>query len=618
MNAPLLVGIDLGTTHVALSHCSLEEPTPRSWAVPQLVAPGQWEARPLLPSFLYVAHPAEPALGLPWDTERRFCVGEHARARAVEAPNRVVSSSKSWLCHEGVDRRGGLLPLGAPEDVERVSPVEAAWRLLDHLTEAWRHERGDELGRHEIVLTVPASFDAAARELTVEAALAAGLENLTLLEEPQAALYAWVQSQGDAWRRLLAPGDVVLVVDVGGGTTDFSLIAVREQDGALGLERVAVGDHILLGGDNMDLALAALVRRGFPGGGAQLDRHQFAGLGHACRRAKEQLLVPNAPERVTVAVAGRGAQLVGNLLRGELSRQDAQRLILDGFFPTVEAGARPASRPRSALTQVGLPYAADAAVTRHLASFLARHAPTAEGRALIHPTAVLLNGGVMHSPLVRRRLMETLDAWLLADGGRPARLLPGDDPDLAVARGAAVYGLVRRGHGLRIRGGTARAYYVGIESPMPAIPGLEPPLDALCVAPLGAEEGSEPTTLDAPLGVVVGEAVRFRFFGSTVRREDGVGTVVPDAPSPELEELAPVEVALTASERQPGEVVTVRLRAQVTAVGTLELKALPLDPRRPDEEWKVELAVRGQPAQATDAEELELDFAELLPEEPTP
>ncbi len=598
------IGIDLGTTHCALAAASLEgDHRPEVLGVPQLVARGQLEARPLLPSFLYFAHDSEGAQALPWDPERRIAVGAYARARGVDAPARVIASAKSWLSHPTVDRRAGILPLGAPEDIEKISPVEASWRYLEHMAEAFDslHGGGDAaLARQDVVVTVPASFDAAARELTVEAAVAAGIEKLTLLEEPQAALYAWVLAMGDAWRKQVRPGDVVLVVDVGGGTTDFSAIHAVEKDGALELVRVAVGDHILLGGDNMDLALAHAVGRKLEAEGKVLDRLQQASLVHACRAAKERLLGDATIDSVPIAVAARGSALLGATARTELTRDEALRTIVEGFFPVVRSDARPTTRARTGLTQLGLPYASDPAVTRHLATFLARQAaalgapPEGTRRSLLHPTAVLFNGGVMKAEPLRARLVETLNGWLAADGAQPARVLEGADLDFAVARGACAYALVRRGRGLRIRGGTARAYYVGIESAVPAVPGLEPPVSAMCVAPFGMEEGTEASLPPHELGVVVGEPVRFRFFGSSVRRDDPAGTLLEQWNSDELDELPPIEVTLPADGRREGDVVPVRLRSQVTEVGTLLLEAEPLRPLKVDERWRVELSVRGE------------------------
>ncbi len=604
-----ILGIDLGTTHctIASVDASADERTahPAVQPVPQLVSPNEVDKRELLPSFLYFRHSSEAELTTPWHGDPDFAVGEYARRRSSEAPARVVSSAKSWLCHPTVDRRAPLLPLGAPDDVEKISPVEASFRYLDHLAEALR--AGDaptELSEQEVVLTVPASFDAAARDLTAEAATVTGIENLTLLEEPQAALYAWIAASGDAWREHLQVGDVVLVVDVGGGTTDFSAIAAVENEGALELRRLAVGDHILLGGDNMDLALAHVAARKLAQANDKpLDAWQMSALTHSARGAKERLLnsegAGQAPESVPVVVPSRGSALLGGSLRTELTHDDVYATLVEGFFPLVSADDAPRARARAGLSQLGLPYAADAAVTKHLAAFLRRQASATEGLPgftastdLLRPTAVLFNGGVFKANALRKRLLETLNSWLQSVGAAPARDLPGSDLDLAVARGAAYYGLVRRGKGLRIRGGTERAYYVGIESPTPAVPGMEPPTIALCVAPFGMEEGTHADLPPQELYVVVGEPVEFRLFGSTVRRNDRSGFELERWKAGELEELSPIEITLPAEGREPGTVVAVRIEGSVTALGTLLLEAIPLQPLKPNERWKVELSVR--------------------------
>ena len=604
-----VVGIDLGTTHCALAYVDTHEPEgearPHEVAVPQLVARGTLEPRALLPSFLYFGHETDGSLALPWDRERTFAVGTFARARGAEAPTRLASSAKSWLCHPTIDRRSGILPRDAAEDIERVSPVEVSYRILDHLAETWNARFGAEepLSEADVVITVPASFDAAARDLTAEAALAAGIENLTLLEEPQAALYAWLDGRGALWRKELVPGDVLLVIDVGGGTTDFSAIAVTERDGSLELSRVAVGDHILLGGDNMDLALAYAVKQRLETAGTTLDAWQLASLVHAARSAKEQLL-SSSDDSAPIVIPGRGSSLLGGQIRTQLLRTELSASLIDGFFPQVPSSARPVVRARAGLTQVGLPYAQDAAVTRHLAAFLARQTDAlatlpgfprrGPGGSILHPTAILFNGGVMKGDPLRSRLVEVIQQWLAADGAPPARVLAGGDLDLAVARGAAAYGAIRRGRGVRIRGGTARAYYVGIESAMPAVPGMDPEISALCVAPFGMEEGSFAVTAAEELGLVVGEPVRFRFFSSTVRRSDVVGQSL-ERFGDELSELPPIEATLPAEGRRAGDVVPVRLAASVTEVGTLLLEAVPTDPKREGdgERWKIELSVRG-------------------------
>lgn len=618
MSPRYVVGIDLGTTHTTLAYAPVPtDATPGAppppveiLSIPQLVAHGSVEPRPLLPSFFYIAHESEGPQALPWDAARTYAVGEHARARGVDAPARVIASAKSWLGHPTVDRRGAILPPGAPEDVDRISPVEASWRYLEHLVEAWDWliAKGDPelaLGKQSVVLTVPASFDASARELTTEAAFAAGLEDLTLLEEPQAAFYAWLAEKGDDWRKEVNVGDVVLVVDVGGGTTDFSVIAALEKDGELVLERVAVGDHILLGGDNMDMLLAHVVEQKMiaeaeaEGRTLELDRWQRIALQHASRAAKERLLADGDAASFPIAIAGKGSKLIGSTLRAEVTREEVSSAIVEGFFPVVGADARPAARPRAALTTLGLPYAQEPAVTKHLASLLAKHngalaqvtgaEPTGK---LLRPTRILFNGGVMKSAALRERITGSVTDWVTADGATPPRVLEGNDLDLAVARGAAAYALSRHGRGVRIRGGTARAYYVGIEGAVPAVPGLAPPVTALCVAPFGMEEGTSAEVPGGELGVVVGEAVNFRFFGSTVRRQDRVGSALERWRQGELEELPQIQVDLPAEGRAEGDVVPVTLRTSVTEVGTLLLEAVPLHPKSEGERWKVELSVR--------------------------
>jgi molecular chaperone DnaK (HSP70) len=603
------VGIDLGTTHCALAAVDLAASDGERLAqevieLPQLTGPGTVEARPLLPSFLYLPHPEELTAGdltLPWAGARPYVVGELARERGGLTPIRLVASAKSWLCHPGVDRRGAILPADAPAEVPRLSPLEASQRYLEHLRDAWNQARPQApLDQQIVTITIPASFDPAARELTAEAARAAGMGEFTLLEEPQSALYSWIQRTAGGWRKQSRVGDVILVVDVGGGTTDLSLILVGERDGALELQRVAVGEHILLGGDNMDLALAHVVAAKLAAQGTRLEAWQLRGLTHGCRRAKEGLLAADAPDAVAIVVPSRGSRLVGGSLRTELTRVEVTATVLDGFFPQVEVSAAPVSRTRAGLTQVGLPYAQDAAVTRHLAAFLRRHAQAAdevpgladalpEGASFVHPTAVLFNGGVFKAPTLATRVIEVLSGWLAAEGSPPVRVLEGADLELAVARGAACYGHARHTGGVRIRGGTARAYYVGVESSMPAVPGFAPPVQALCIAPIGMEEGTSAAVAEHELGLVVGEPVHFRFFASSVRRQDQVGTILEDWSDEELQELEEVEVTLPAEARPSGEVVPVRLRASATETGTLLLEALQSGgPGR----WRLEFDVR--------------------------
>ncbi len=578
------VGIDLGTTNCSLASCAEAHDRPAPLAVPQIVAPGEIGPRPLLPSFLFL--PAEGqfaagALALPWYPNARDVVGVFASSQGAMSPARLVSSAKSWLSHRGVDRQAEILPWDAPAEVPRLSPVQASARYLGHLRAAWEEAHPDSpLAEQDVVLTVPASFDAVARELTMEAAALAGFDALTLLEEPQGAMYDWLAQHGEAWRRELVVDDVVLVVDIGGGTTDFSLIAVRDDGGLLALERVAVGDHILLGGDNMDLALAYGVRARLEGEGTTIDDWQARALAHACRVAKERLLGADAPAEMPLAIPGRGSKLVGNTLRTTLGRAEVDAVLVEGFFPLVDADARPATPRRAGLTTIGLPYPSDAAITRHLAAFLGR------GGGFVHPTAILFNGGVTHAAPIRARIQELLGQWAAA-AGRPApKLLAGTDPELAVCRGAAHYARLRKRGGVRIKGGTAQAYYIGIERNELAVPGVPPRIDAVCVAPFGMEEGSD-VALPQAFGLVLGEEVAFRFFGSSTRKDDAVGAVVPPG---ELTELSPIETTMPAPDDRVGSIVHVRLHASITEIGTLELAAVE---EASGQRWKLSFDVRG-------------------------
>jgi hypothetical protein len=601
------VGIDLGTTnsvvaYVDLSGCDGENAPLEVLEIPQLIAPGTVGDKKQLPSFMYQAHEAELAPGdvvLPWDEHPEAITGELARQLGSKTPIRLVASAKSWLCHSGVDCRAPILPVQSPEEVKRVSPLQASIAYLRHMRDAWNARYPDyPLSEQDLTITVPASFDPAARELTVEAAHALGLRQAILLEEPQSALYSWIQSSGGGWREQVKPGDIILVVDVGGGTTDLSLIAVTEADGNLELNRVAIGDHILLGGDNMDLALAYGLKLKLEGEGRKLEAWQVQALMHGCRDAKESLLSDPDVSEVAVVVPSRGSSLIGGTLRTALTKEEVNRTLVEGFFPKVSIEDKPLVQARTGLTTIGLPYAKDARITCHLAGFLSKQVnaaaelegfAAADGARFIHPTALLLNGGVFKSEALERRLLDVLNGWLEADGAPTARLLHGADLDLAVARGAAYYGYVRKGQGVRIRGGTAAAYYVGVESAMPAVPGFPPPLQALCIAPFGMEEGTEAELPPEEFGLVVGEPVRFRFFASTLRREDLVGTRMEDWGEGEIEELDEIEVTLPVEGHQPGEVVPVRLAARVTEVGTLQLEAVARDS---GERWKVEFEVR--------------------------
>ncbi len=589
-----IVGIDLGTTNSVVSYVDAEneEAAIELLEIPQLTASAAVENRPSLPSFLYLPPESEVSAGafdLPWSRGRDYAVGAYAQKRGAEVPDRVISSAKSWLSHRGVDRTSPILPWQSAEDITQLSPVEVASRYLAHVRDAWDASHPDDpLAAQEVLLTVPASFDEVARELTLRAAREAELPEVTLLEEPQAAFYAWIAAQGDAWREAVAVGDRILVCDIGGGTTDLSLIAVGERDGSLELERVAVGDHILLGGDNMDLALAYSVRQQLESKGTKLDTWQFRGLTQSCRDAKEKLLAgDDAAATVPVAIAGRGSKLIGGTVRFDVARKDVEKSMVEGFFPVVDFDDALAQQQRTGLQELGLPYAADPAITRHIAHFLRKQAEH-PGEAS-RPTAVLFNGGVTAADLLRDRVRQVIGSWNPQDTA-PISALAGADPHNAVARGAAYYGLARRGRGVRIRGGTARSFYVGIETAMPAVPGMRPPIKALCVVPQGLEEGSDVELPAHELGLAVGQPVEFRFLSSSTRRDDAVGTVLESWGDDEIEELAPMSTTLSWSGHE-GSTVPIHLEARVNELGVLELWCVSRDD---EQRWKLELNVRAE------------------------
>lgn len=589
MTAQYAIGIDLGTTNSVLAFAPLNDDSAAVSVllIPQHVAPSEVESRESLPSFLHLAQAEEAssgALDLPWAAGREFVVGELARRRAAEEPTRTVAAAKSWLGHHGVDRRAAILPWNAPESVAKVSPVEASRRYLEHLVAVWNQAFGEApLHEQQVVLTAPASFDAGARDLTREAATAAGLgDDFVLLEEPQAAVYAWLADAGEAWRQRLAVGDVLLVCDVGGGTSDFSLIEATEVDGSLELRRIAVGDHILTGGDNMDLALAHFAAAAFDAQGVKLDAWQSVALWHSCRAAKEQLLAAGGPEKHPVTVLGRGSKLIGGAKTVELEAKKAAKLLVDGFFPRVAADERPQRRRASGFREVGLPYESDPAITRHLAAFLAAHGDSSPRR----PSRVLFNGGVFQAEAFRQRVLRTLGDWFPDD--KPQPLEGSHDLDHAVARGAAYYAAAKQGRGVRIRGGTARSYYLGIETAGLAIPGAPRPLSALCVAPFGMEEGTQTTAGEAEASVVLGQPERYRFFASTVRKDDQPGDFLNQWAEGELVESDSLESTLEATD-DGEQYATVRFETKVTELGVLELWCVESDgPRR----WKFEFSVR--------------------------
>jgi molecular chaperone DnaK (HSP70) len=578
------------------------------FAVPQLCRPGEVAALPLLPSCLYVAgdHELPPgSMQLPWGESPRLIVGTFARWQGARVPGRLVASAKSWLCHAGVDRSAAILPWGARAEVEKVSPVEASARLLAHLAAAWNHAHPEApLHKQEVVITVPASFDEVARGLTVNAARQAGLEKFTLVEEPQAAFYDFIAHHRHDLGAALRGVRLVLVVDVGGGTTDLTLIQVGAASEGPSLRRIAVGEHLMLGGDNMDAALARRAEARMLAGGRKFSATQWTQLLQTCRDAKESLLSGNAPEQYGLAVAAEGSRLLGGTLSTTLLRGEVEQWLLDGFFPVCTSDETAHRSARTALQELGLPYAQDPAITRHLAAFLCQHA--AAGRAALEldpenrcsplprPDAILLNGGVFNSPKIASRLLDVLSSWW-PDSPR-LQLLPHSSLDLAVARGAVGHGMVRRGLGRRISGGSAHAFYVGLAPEKGS-----PTNRAVCLVPRGHEEGQPVELTNLAFELTLGRPVQFPLFSTTSDRIDRPGEVVDVAA--EFRALPPIHTLLKAAEARPA-TVPIHLQGLLTELGTLELWCVS---KAGNERWRLEFELRGTTASS------ELTVTEAMP-----
>ncbi len=612
------VGIDLGTTNSAVAWLDVSSADPRGpqvFETLQLVAPG--EVRPLrtLPSFLYLPTPEERdagALALPWDPRPDAVAGLYAREHGALVPARQASSAKSWLSHPAIDRRAAILPFAAGPDAS-LSPVDVSTRLLANLRDAWNHELaagGLALEDQEVVLTVPASFDEEARELTVEAARAAGLPGLRLLEEPLAAVYAWIAGHADRLADHLSPGQLLLVCDVGGGTTDFSLVRASTADGRIEFERIAIGEHLLLGGDNVDAALAALLERKLAGarpGAPRLSLAQRLGLQRQAGAAKERLLAGGGPERAPVTILGSGRAVVGGAMTTELTRDEAIA-VLHEFLPVTARGDRPQRYARHGLRELGLPYVSDPAVTRHLAAFLERAAVAAAAKRvdglpqepasasqaeagasrMVQPDVVLFNGGFFTPAIARDRVLDALAAWF----GRRPDVLTNDAPDAAVAIGAAFYASIRRSPAPvqpLIRAGSARGYYIALHST-----GGGERRSVVCVTPRGTQEGTR-IELDREFSVITNQPAAFTLLSST-ERDDPVGAIVTVDPG-DLHEHAPLVTALRYGQRSRTVPLGVRLTVVFTEVGTLEIWC---ESRLSDHRWRLQFSLRDRASRARD------------------
>lgn len=634
-----IIGIDLGTTNSAVSYVDLREEEGgvarrriRTFPVPQLVGLGEVAARRVLPSFLYLPGPHElpaAAADLPWAAGRDYVVGEFAREQGARTPGRLVASAKSWLSHAGVDRTAAILPWGAGEEVAKVSPVEASARYLQHIREAWDATMADpdagdgddpDRGRFDeqlIVLTVPASFDEVARELTVEAARAAGLERAILLEEPLAAFYAWLSSHERDWRNIMRDGQLILVCDVGGGTTDFSILGIREGTTGLRFDRLAVGDHLMLGGDNMDLTLARLVETKLMGRPGKLDAARWHQLVHQCRQAKEQLLGARGElDAVPITIMGTGGSLIGGTLASSLDQREIEQIILDGFFPPTPADAEPESARRSGLSELGLPYVHDPAVTRHLAAFWRRFADylaQETGRDAPWPDYILFNGGALTPAVLRERISGVVAEWFRPLAGpdwRPSEL-HNPRPEIAVSTGAAYYGLVRLGMGVRVGSGSPRAYYVAVETgetgetPAEELSGGEACM-AVCLVPRGAEEGYEIQLDDLDFTALTNRPVAFEVFTTSTRLGDKAGDLVALTPD-EISVLPPIRTVLRYGKKGEARRIPVRLSVRLTEIGVLEVWCNSL---QSGHRWQLQFDVRQTPG----GEQSEPAVAEILDE----
>ena len=576
----VVIGIDLGTTNSALAWAQARGAI-SIFQIPQLVAAGEVAGRPTLPSFLYFTDQSQRDAGsvrLPWDTSPDLIAGTFARDEGSLVPSRQIASTKSWLSNPRVDRTAALLPWGG-EGGPRLSPVEASARLLAHVRDGWNHEHvrsGEQwrLDRHHVVLAVPASFDEEARELTVAAAHQAGIEQLTLLEEPLAALYAWIASHRRQLSGTFGAGALILVCDVGGGTTDFSLIRAQIEEGELAFARIAIGDHLLLGGDNLDLALASLVEQKLaPSGKLTVSQRQI--LRRKCTAAKETLLGDSGSDRVPITLLGSGRGVVGGGMSTELTRQEVAATLTEGFLPVTDPADVPARDRRVGLRELGLPYETEPAITRHLAGFLTR-AGAAHGTAMMRPDAVLFNGGFFTPALARHQILDALAAWF---GARP-QVLENDAPESAVAIGAAFYGKLRRNPAaskrLLIRAGSARSYYIGVDS------------QVLCLIPRGTQEGTS-FDLDRALTVTSNQPAAFTLY-SSARRTDAVNSLLALGDVEDLQKHAPLVTAFRYGKRSRRVPLAVRLSAAFTETGTLEIWCRS---EETDHRWRLAFNLRG-------------------------
>ena len=611
-----VVGIDLGTSNITLSYGKLKTDEIETLDLAQLSSPGQYHEKSSLPAFLFLGHnesEKKTNAKLPWLTSQEespsFSVGSFAQERHLEKPQETIASAKSWLCHKHIDPRTAHLPWGS-SSTNKMSAFDVMCAFLGHLKQVFNWKMTEEHGKKidlkdfDLVITVPASFDEEARRLVYDAAQKVGLKKASLLEEPQAALYSWIKVHEESWRDAITPGDMILVCDVGGGTSDFSLVCVGEEKGKLILERISVGKHLLLGGDNMDYTLAYHLKRKFEESGVKLDKWQYLSLVGQARRVKENFFEDEKLKEASLSVASKGSSLMASTKSLTVTREETQEILCEGFFPLCEKTDLPALTHQTALQDIGLEYETETAITKHLAAFLTKSASAIASspklsetlkslerniskdleEGFIKPSALLFNGGVFKGTPLRERVLKTLEHW----GCSSLKELPGYELDLAVSRGASYYGKTKKsGKGIRIQAGTARSYYLGVESTGIAIPGIPPSIKGLCVVPQGTEEGTKLPSPGKEFGLMTGGEFQFRFFSSDERGSDKIGEEIEEADS-FLTELSPMKVKLDSKEGAPS-LVPVSIDSYVNDVGILELS---MHDKKAGKNWNLEFNVR--------------------------
>lgn len=619
-----VVGIDLGTTNTAVSYVDLVDGSRKQpkngkggrkheihvFQIPQPTGPGEFARQPILPSFLYLPGTydiSDTAVQIPWSSAPEYFAGIFAREHGAKVPSRLVSSAKSWLCHSNIDRKAKILPWGAGDEIPKVSPVEATAAYLNHIREAWNYsQKGDEtrfLENQLLIITVPASFDEVARDLTLEAASLAGLKEVTLLEEPLAAFYSWLIAHETDWANHVQPNELILVCDVGGGTTDFTLITLREVEGSPRFERIAVGDHLILGGDNIDFALARLIEMQGGKQKPQLSQDRWKTLCHRCRQAKENILAGET-DREKITLMGEGGRLIAGTLSAELNRENLEQTVVEGFFPLADANTACQTEARKGISELGLPFEQEPAITKHLGWFLERHAADVEKimRKRPMPDLVLFNGGSLKPTIIQDRIRAAIRRWFGATDDSMPRVLANPDPFLAVAMGASYYGLVKAGRGVRVGSGSPRGYYLGIATQSEPMQSAAADVDgavnhAICLVERGLDEGTRIELKEKKFEVLTNQPVTFDLYSSSFRSGDRSGDVVMIDET--LSRLPPIQTIVQFGKKGVKSTLPVNIEAEYTEIGSLALWCKSLSSHH---RWRLQFQLRGAESEAAIAD----------------